>query len=210
MEGKTDRRIVKTKENIRKCFIELAQTRQVEKITVKEICERARCSRNTFYQHYPYKEALYKEIVDGASQRIMDAFIAPKGKPFGNWIVSPSDFLRGALNAISQVRGILALMPPGSEMYNGFIVSLTHLLAESMHAVRAAMTGMTDARMLELDLIGERSIAAVLLNFGMYWITETEYSLDEAVALISPQFTALYRTVEEQTVPLKGKSSEIV
>lgn len=205
MEGKIDRRIVKTKENIRKCFIELAQTRQVEKITVKEICERARCSRNTFYQHYPYKEALYKEIVDGESQRIMDAFIAPKGKPFGNWIVSPSDFLRGALNAISQVRGILALMPPGSEMYNGFIVSLTHLLAESMHAVRAAMTGMTDARMLELDLIGERSIAAMLLSFGMYWLTETDYSIDEAVELIRPQFTALYKVIEEQTVPIKIK-----
>lgn len=185
--------------------MELAAAKPVEKITVKEICELAQCSRNTFYQHYPYKEALYKEIVDETAHRIMDAFSAPKGTPFGNWPVSPTDYVRGALNAISKVRGILTLIPAGSDIYNSFIVSLTRMLAEGMHTARASMTGMTDKRLLELDMIGERSIAAVLLNFGMYWITETEYTLDEAVELIRPQFTALYKVIEEQTVPIKIK-----
>ena len=205
MDGKVDRRIIKTKENIRKCFIELAQAKRVEKITVKEICERAQCSRNTFYQHYPYKEALYKEILDEAAKRIFHAFSEPEFKPIGNWPITPYDFIRGVLSSISHVREILVLMPPGSDMYNSFIVSMTHMLAEGMHAARAAMTGMTDRRMLELDLIGERSIAAMLLSFGMYWLTETDYSIDEAVELIRPQFTALYRAIEEQTVPIKIK-----
>lgn len=49
---KIDLRVVKTKENITHSFLELLEKKSIEKITVKELCEKARISRNTFYQHY--------------------------------------------------------------------------------------------------------------------------------------------------------------
>ena len=52
---KIDLRVVKTKENITHSFLELLEKKSIEKITVKELCEKARISRNTFYQHYQYK-----------------------------------------------------------------------------------------------------------------------------------------------------------
>lgn len=52
---KIDLRVVKTKENITHSFLELLEKKSIEKITVKELCEKARISRNTFYQHHQYK-----------------------------------------------------------------------------------------------------------------------------------------------------------
>lgn len=64
MERKEDLRVLKTKENIRKAFLELLKEKDLKSITVKEICSRSKCSRNTFYFHYQYKEDLYDSMVD--------------------------------------------------------------------------------------------------------------------------------------------------
>ena len=47
-----DLRIQKTRQNIFQAFIELREKYPLEKITVKELTERAQISKQTFYLHY--------------------------------------------------------------------------------------------------------------------------------------------------------------
>lgn len=56
MAVRTDRRIVYTKMVLKQSLLELLRQRPIEKITVKDICERADINRGTFYTHFsdPY------------------------------------------------------------------------------------------------------------------------------------------------------------
>lgn len=47
-----DKRIVRTRKAIRRALIELAEEKSVEKITVKELCDKAEISKPAFYSHY--------------------------------------------------------------------------------------------------------------------------------------------------------------
>lgn len=58
-----DKRITKTKRNIRSTLISLLQEKPFEKITVAEICRVGMISRITFYTHYDSKYALLNEMI---------------------------------------------------------------------------------------------------------------------------------------------------
>ena len=50
--GKNDHRSRVTKLLIRKALTDLLQTKPIQRITIKELCERAGINRGTFYTHY--------------------------------------------------------------------------------------------------------------------------------------------------------------
>lgn len=52
MEKKTDRRIIRTKTAIREAFFALIEEMPADKISVRELCERANINRSSFYDHY--------------------------------------------------------------------------------------------------------------------------------------------------------------
>lgn len=47
-----DIRIEKTRQSIINAFIELRSHKELERITIKELCEKARINKSTFYSHY--------------------------------------------------------------------------------------------------------------------------------------------------------------
>lgn len=47
-----DLRIQKTLREIRRAFLSLAAEKPLERITVKELCDRALINKATFYSHY--------------------------------------------------------------------------------------------------------------------------------------------------------------
>lgn len=51
-EKKTDRRTLKTRKAIRDAFAELLMTKDLSKVTVQEIADKADINRATFYKHY--------------------------------------------------------------------------------------------------------------------------------------------------------------
>lgn len=59
---KIDRRILRTKENIRAAFLSLASECGCGSISVSAVCEKANINRNTFYYHYSDINALFEEI----------------------------------------------------------------------------------------------------------------------------------------------------
>ena len=73
-DRRMDLRVQKTREAIRSTFQEMICEMPAEKITVKELADRARIHRKTFYLHYTSIEALYQdmmlEIADGYAREM--------------------------------------------------------------------------------------------------------------------------------------------
>jgi AcrR family transcriptional regulator len=57
-----DRRVIKTRTNIKHAFMQLAMDKQYNKITIKDITEQAKVNRTTFYLHYDGVEAVILDI----------------------------------------------------------------------------------------------------------------------------------------------------
>ena len=68
MGQKIDLRIQKTKKAIREAFLEIRGRQPLEKVTVREICQRAMINTSTFYNHYRdvtnLSEQLESELLD--------------------------------------------------------------------------------------------------------------------------------------------------
>ena len=63
-----DRRVAKTKKGIMNAFLELRSKKALEKITVRELCEKAEINKSTFYSHfrdiYDLSEYLETQLAD--------------------------------------------------------------------------------------------------------------------------------------------------
>ena len=66
--GKEDLRIQRTREAIRKTFEEMICEMDYEQISIKELAERARINRKTFYLHYNTLDDLLREIQNELAQ----------------------------------------------------------------------------------------------------------------------------------------------
>ena len=59
---KIDRRVKYTKMVLEESFITLMEKKDISKITIKEICEKADINRSTFYAHYSDQYDLLRKI----------------------------------------------------------------------------------------------------------------------------------------------------
>ncbi len=97
MESKTDLRVIKTKNSIKKAFKEMICEMDVSEITVKELSERAMIHRKTFYLHYSSIEGLFEEMAKDAIDDYGKALVSiPPG-------VSMHEFTRRVMEYLSQM-----------------------------------------------------------------------------------------------------------
>ncbi|WP_413379277.1 TetR/AcrR family transcriptional regulator [Paenibacillus taichungensis] len=75
MNKKTDLRILRTKQSVRKAFYELIQDKGYEAITIQDIADRAMINRNTFYLHYQNKPDLLDTCINELLSELKDAVI---------------------------------------------------------------------------------------------------------------------------------------
>lgn len=90
-----DLRYIKTERAIREAFFALLEEGEFEKITVKDITERALINRNTFYLHYKDKFDLINSILVGFIQdlsakalEVIDASTQPDKATFDRYFVT--------------------------------------------------------------------------------------------------------------------------
>lgn len=57
-----DTRVQYTREKLRQAVLELLQEKSIDRITIKELCDKAGLNRGTFYLHYDSPVALLKDI----------------------------------------------------------------------------------------------------------------------------------------------------
>ena len=87
----TDLRIVKTRTNIKNSLIDLLAEKNVSKITVTELAEKAMINRKTFYRHYH----TVQDVVDDINYDIINDVIshAKKSDRDGNNLVNQLNFI---------------------------------------------------------------------------------------------------------------------
>lgn len=74
MEKKTDRRIRKTKANLRSGLAQLMQSKSISEITVQELVDLVDINRSTFYLHYSDIYNMLTEIENDLFLEIKEAF----------------------------------------------------------------------------------------------------------------------------------------
>jgi AcrR family transcriptional regulator len=62
--GRVDRRVLRTRSQLRDALLELAETRELDDISVADISARAEVNRATFYLHYADRDALLLDVAD--------------------------------------------------------------------------------------------------------------------------------------------------
>ena len=92
-----DLRIKKTKRAIRSAFYELIKEKPLEKITVREITERAEINKTTFYAHY---ETVY-DLVDQLEQEAVAEVISQLNTAQG-LLSSPRAFVKEIYTLLSK------------------------------------------------------------------------------------------------------------
>jgi AcrR family transcriptional regulator len=68
----SDARAVRSREQIRKAFLELLETTALNDITIREICAKASLNYVTFFRHYQTKESLLEDIAADEVKRLVE------------------------------------------------------------------------------------------------------------------------------------------
>lgn len=132
---KQDRRVQYTKRALKESLMELLHEKAIEKITVKELCERADVNRSTFYVYYGSPKELLDSIIDE-----MYAEMAAKPRDFENL----HEFQKGVCESLMAYRELMLVMLGSSDLI-GMLFRLVGIWEDQF---RAAMR--------EAGLEGER------------------------------------------------------
>lgn len=117
-----DKRILKTRNNLKRTLINMLDTCPFEKISVKAICELSNTSRLTFYTHYHDKY----ELVDDLSEDMLAAAqkeyikLQEKNNKNRNPIMSYCNFLECILNMYCQNINFFSHTNPNENPYLNF------------------------------------------------------------------------------------------
>ena len=101
-----DIRVKKTKRAIQKAFIALLREKPVEKITVKEIAERAEINKTTFYSHYETLDALTAEMERQTVQLVCDNMGGAQ-----QLLDAPEAFVQEMFASLQQATDYLGVVP---------------------------------------------------------------------------------------------------
>ena len=74
LEKPTDRRVLRTKKNIRQAFLHLLSEKSLSQITVKELSNLADINRKTFYMYYSNIEDIFAELEDELVLKLVHVF----------------------------------------------------------------------------------------------------------------------------------------
>ena len=101
-----DIRVKKTKRAIQKAFVALLREKPIEKITVKEIAERAEINKTTFYSHYETLDALTAEMERQTVQLVCDNMGGAQ-----QLLDAPEAFVQEMFASLQQATDYLGVVP---------------------------------------------------------------------------------------------------
>ena len=95
-----DKRILKTKKNLKSSLIKILSEKPFEKTTVKEICKKAKTTRMTFYTHYDDKYDLLDAISEDIIKKAQNEYhrLQNENNKNKDSIISYCNFLDSILN----------------------------------------------------------------------------------------------------------------
>lgn len=181
MKEKTDMRIIKTRANLRHSLLKLLQEKTMNEISVKEICDIAQCSRNTFYMHYPYKEALYEELIDLCIIQIQQIFTAPlqrKNESLDQYI---HRMIHNILSVMYDEREMLTTLID-KDTTNTFCCRLTNIFCDAL--IKASTQLSETAAYTDKYRLIAKYCSGGIVNFILCCFQDINISLNDAEELL--------------------------
>lgn len=131
-EKKQDLRVIKTKEAIYGAFKQMVCEMDADKITIRELTNRARIHYKTFYLHYTCIEALFEDVIGQMLEAYFaeinkiptDAPFAETNRVFFEFMAKQEPYMEKLISAPSYRefanRGFLAMLKHNRERYNPY------------------------------------------------------------------------------------------
>lgn len=198
-----DLRVLKTEENIRNVFLKLLREKNLNRISVKEICQQARCSRNTFYLHYRYKEELYDQLVTECIEAIKQATL-----PVYSSLREASEeenklYIRKIIQAAAGKGDIIRILS-AKDGGEAFLLKLTDTIADSFKDNGRNLTGAEpDTRITCYYCF----VAAGMAGFVMQWILHSDINEETAAEMLYDIAVGSMEKVAEYMQFLKKKKT---
>lgn len=108
-----DIRVKKSKKSIFDAFVNLRSKKELRKITVKELCEKALINKSTFYTYY---EDMF-DLSDKIESEVVDGIVSTISNP-QMMIDEPVKFYRNLLGAMSENKKLIDTVFSGSQHPN--------------------------------------------------------------------------------------------
>jgi len=172
-EKKTDRRLLRTKRQIRDALLELSGEKQIEKITIKELAERADIDRKTFYLHYDSISGVLEEIHNELLEKLTG-------------IISEHDLFQPDFDALGFFRSVNTLIGEGTDFYRQMVqadkysffheklkVSMKEYLRKKYHQKLAQ----SPISIQKLNLYAEYTASGVMAIY-VEWLKHPELDLE--------------------------------
>ena len=127
MEKKVDRRVIKTRRQLKKGLAALMKEKSVNQITVKELVEEVDINRSTFYLHFKDIQDLLREIEENMEAQIKRAI---EEHPIVSGNENAFYFIEDMFRVLDEEREISkALIGPNGDM--GFIHRIERIIQEN-------------------------------------------------------------------------------
>ena len=127
MEKKVDRRVIKTRRQLKKGLAALMKEKSVNQITVKELVEEVDINRSTFYLHFKDIQDILREIEENMEAQIKRAI---EEHPIVSGNENAFYFIEDMFRVLDEEREISkALIGPNGDM--GFIHRIERIIKEN-------------------------------------------------------------------------------
>ena len=127
MEKKVDRRVIKTRRQLKKGLAALMKEKSVNQITVKELVEEVDINRSTFYLHFKDIQDLLREIEENMEAQIKRAI---EEHPIVSGNENAFYFIEDMFRVLDEEReNSKALIGPNGDM--GFIHRIERIIKEN-------------------------------------------------------------------------------
>lgn len=167
--NENDLRVVKSRANICKTFMALLKEKPMQEINVKEICDRAMISRNTFYMHFPYKESVL-EYMNRQCADVILAGLSDKVDCIGeNSADTIWNYTENIIRETSKGRELLTFLIQYDKS------NLSSVLTDSIYEFFINAAKDFCAGKIPLDYkFNCKYISAGLVSFLIYWMEHPE------------------------------------
>lgn len=175
---KPDRRVLKTKRAIRRAFVELLCSKDLDSITVTDIAEAADINRKTFYNYYTGAHQVMDEIED----EIVTAFESD---------LTDFDFHRDVQDARKVFTRLWSLIEGDLDFYgrlfhqssnSHLIEKLTALLREKSVAFYARQGGL-DPQIVEI--VVDYTVSGIMAVHKNWFLSGRQVSVDQLCQVLS-------------------------
>ncbi len=122
-----DLRVVKSKKNICNAYMELRKNKQLHKITVKELCEKAMINKSTFYTYY---EDIF-DLSDKIETEIVNSVVSSISEP-ANILQNPASSVKELFDAFVEKAEPISIVFSGDN-HSNLIVKITKAIKETVN-----------------------------------------------------------------------------